>query len=83
MAKASRSHACSEQAAQHIPAFILSQPQRLTETPKIEFGPVRIESGWWDNAPEQRDYFIALNQHGQRMQIFREQGGWYISGWYA
>ena len=83
MAKASRSHACSEQAAQHIPAFILSQPQRLTGTPKIEFGPVRIENGWWDNAPEQRDYFIALNQHGQRMQIFREQGGWYISGWYA
>ncbi|OFC70462.1 Y-family DNA polymerase [Alteromonas confluentis] len=65
------------------PTYLLKHPQPLTDSPKIEFGPVRIESGWWDGNKEKRDYFIGRNQHGQRIQIFRENGNWFLNGWYA
>ncbi len=43
----------------------------------------RIQTGWWDGAEVARDYFIARNQHGSRLWIFRELAGargWYLHG---
>ncbi len=70
-------------AEESVPTYLLKQPQPMKDSPTIEFGPVRIESGWWDAKKEKRDYFIARNKQGQRMQIFRENGQWFLNGWYA
>ncbi|MDH4383764.1 MAG: DNA polymerase Y family protein [Gammaproteobacteria bacterium] len=43
----------------------------------------RIEAGWWDGAQVSRDYFIARNQHGSRLWVFRDLAGsrgWFLHG---
>lgn len=39
----------------------------------LESGPERIESGWWDNRPVARDYYIARARNGTRLWIYRER----------
>lgn len=52
-------------------------------------GPERIEAGWWDDAPVARDYYIAENQTGQLLWIFRERrpseaaDAWFLHGLFA
>lgn len=50
-------------------------------------GPERIESGWWDGALVQRDYFIAADDGGRMFWVFRERlpdtagrAGWFVHG---
>jgi protein ImuB len=53
-------------------------------------GPERIESGWWDEALAERDYFIAEAADGALVWIYRarlplsaagtHEGGWYLHG---
>jgi protein ImuB len=46
-------------------------------------GPERIESGWWDDFDVRRDYFIARDESGKKLWIFREKAGeeeWFIHG---
>ncbi len=48
--------------------------------------PERIQSGWWDDAPIERDYFIARNAQGTLCWIYRalnEPGAWYLHGFFA
>jgi protein ImuB len=55
---------------------------------KLIAGPERIEAGWWDDASIVRDYFIAENDQGQLLWIYREHNpaekdkgkGWYLQG---
>ncbi|MBA2660506.1 MAG: DNA polymerase Y family protein [Nitrosospira sp.] len=53
---------------------------------KLLAGPERIEAGWWDDALITRDYFIAENELGQLLWIYREHdpiaksNGWYLQG---
>jgi protein ImuB len=77
------------------PTWLLNRPQRLiTEggTPLLQghldlaAGPERIESGWWDSKEVSRDYYVALNPHGERCWIYREHrdpDGWYLHGLFA
>jgi protein ImuB len=58
-------------------------------------GPERVEAGWWDSRspaagrPDlavHRDYFVARNDHGQTLWIYRElmaPRGWYLHGFFA
>lgn len=78
------------------PAWLLSEPQQLEvrahrpvfESLPVELvaGPERIESGWWDDAPVTRDYFIGENQAGRLVWVYRErlpvpgQALWYLQG---
>lgn len=39
---------------------------------KLIAGPERIEAGWWDDVLVARDYFIAENDLGQLLWIYRE-----------
>jgi len=41
----------------------------------LESGPERIESGWWDNRPIARDYYIARARNGTRLWIYHERPG--------
>ncbi len=46
-------------------------------------GPERIESGWWDGADVQRDYYVAGDTHGARFWIYRECNAlrkWFLHG---
>jgi protein ImuB len=74
------------------PFWILEEPQRLQEREgrpcldgllRMERGPERIETGWWDGHDVARDYFVAVCQTGSRLWVFRERrraGGWYLHG---
>ena len=65
------------------PLWLLAAPQRLVvrhgqpcqDGPlRIESGPERIESGWWDGSDVARDYYVAATRAGVRLWIYRERG---------
>jgi protein ImuB len=49
---------------------------------QIEFGPERIESGWWDERSVNRDYYIARHSSGERLWVYfdHRQRDWYVHG---
>ncbi|MCL4746146.1 MAG: DNA polymerase Y family protein [Burkholderiaceae bacterium] len=78
------------------PLWLLDPPLALTERNNRPFwhgpltllaGPERIESGWWDDALVQRDYFIAIDESDALLWIYRERvaqpenrRGWFVQG---
>jgi len=78
------------------PLWLLDRPIPLTERNNRPWwhgpltllaGPERIESGWWDDALVQRDYFIASDESNTLLWIYRERipraesrRGWFIQG---
>lgn len=49
-------------------------------------GAERIESGWWDNSPVRRDYFIAVDQNHTQLWIYKElshKPQWYLHGYFS
>ena len=80
------------------PVWLLREPQPLPERGERPFidgaalqllsGPERIESGWWDGALAERDYFIAQQGDGSLVWVFRGRlprdeaaaEGWYLHG---
>jgi len=63
------------------PVWLLPVPQPLPERQSVPWhegrpltllcGPDRIEAGWWDGAPTVRDYFIAQDEHGVLLWLYR------------
>lgn len=56
------------------------QPIRLIS------GPERIETRWWYGTDIRRDYYVAQEQSGSRLWIFRERSGernWYLHGFFS
>jgi protein ImuB len=52
---------------------------------RLESGPERIESGWWDGRDVARDYYVACTAAGARLWIYRERRargapGWFVHG---
>ncbi len=74
------------------PLWMLPEPLRLEtigDEPayrgplRCVSGPERIESGWWDAGGIARDYFVAVNDEGLRLWIYRERrrrADWYLHG---
>jgi protein ImuB len=80
------------------PVWLLREPQPLPERRHLPWldgaplqllsGPERIESGWWDGALAERDYFIAQGADGALVWVFRGrlplstagQQGWFLQG---
>lgn len=75
------------------PLWLLDPPQaldidqqhrpRLGALLRLEHGPERIETGWWDHADVTRDYYIARHPDGERLWIFRQrddQSQWFLHG---
>jgi protein ImuB len=82
------------------PLIILPAPQPLPQQDErpgydgqlaLVAGPERIEAGWWDfgdphRPTVHRDYFVARNQRGQTLWIYRElkqPRGWYLHGFFC
>ncbi|MCY7316287.1 MAG: DNA polymerase Y family protein, partial [Rubrivivax sp.] len=65
------------------PAWLLAEPLPLHErnaVPLLEgrplvvvSGPERIETGWWDGDPIARDYYIAQQEDGSLLWIYRSR----------
>ncbi|MED5620178.1 Y-family DNA polymerase [Ideonella sp. BN130291] len=83
------------------PVWLLPEPEPLPERQfkplldgqplQLLSGPERIETGWWDGALAQRDYFIAAGPDGALVWIYRDRlptalddddagSGWYLQG---
>jgi protein ImuB len=73
------------------PLWLLAQPQPLGDSRPhyrnsplaLIAGPERIESGWWDENPVKRDYFVAHSADHATLWIYQERrrpGGWYLHG---
>lgn len=78
------------------PLWLLSRPLALPERQgrpwsegplALLAGPERIESGWWDGEIVQRDYFIAADETGRMLWIYRQRladldgrQGWFVHG---
>jgi protein ImuB len=63
------------------PLFFLSPPQALTEKVRLVTGPERICSGWWDDKPVLRDYFIAYSATHRWYWVYRTaEQQWYLHG---
>jgi protein ImuB len=78
------------------PLWLLQTPQPLDARRgrplhrgalELEAGPERIESGWWDGADVRRDYFVARDERGARLWVYREihgecrnGGAWFLHG---
>jgi len=78
------------------PSWLLNPPLRLAalrEQPLYQgpltllAGPQRIEAGWWDDELAARDYFIARDEGGALVWIYRTRlvapGGWFLQGRFA
>jgi len=77
------------------PTWLLREPRSLTtvnERPQyhgaltILAGPERIETGWWDNKPVARDYFVAKNPRQEVCWIFKDYRlgkRWYLHGLFS
>jgi protein ImuB len=86
--------------AQQRPLMILPAPQLLPQHDEhpgyggrlaLLAGPERIEAGWWDfgdphRPTVHRDYFVARNERGQTLWIYRElkqPRRWYLQGFFC
>ena len=66
------------------PLWLLPEPRPCRrDALRLEQGPERIESGWWDGRDCRRDYWIARDRHGRRLWVFHEHQpgcGWFLHG---
>ena len=77
------------------PFWLLDEPIQLAlrsgklyhrRTITLISGPERIESYWWSGRDIRRDYYIAREEGGSRLWIFRERSGqrhWYLHGYFS
>lgn len=77
------------------PTWLLCAPKSLIEMEgrpqyngplSLLAGPERIDTGWWDNKPVARDYFVAINPHQEVCWVFRDYRRgkrWYLHGFFS
>ena len=71
-----------------IPKELVVKDGRLYNEENITIisGPERIETQWWNASDVLRDYYIALEQNGSRLWIYRERNKtkkWYLHGYFS
>lgn len=66
------------------PSLLLPEPEPLCEIVSLIHGPERLVTGWWDNQPITRDYFIAHSEQGRWLWVFRNQDKqWFLHGQFS
>ncbi len=71
------------------PTFIYPHPLPFSDMPfnrkmQLVHGPERLLTGWWDGEPITRDYFIAHNETGQWLWVYRTpQKQWFVHGQFS
>lgn len=70
--------------AQLRPSLLLAQPEPLADKVSLMHGPERLVTGWWDNQPISRDYYIARSVEGRWLWIFRDLNKrWFLHGQFS
>jgi protein ImuB len=70
--------------ARQRPSLLLPIPQALSGPIALKRGPERIVTGWWDDGQITRDYFIAQDEYGRWLWVFRDaQQQWFIHGQFS
>jgi protein ImuB len=65
------------------PGLLLCAPESLRLQVQIIKGPERIQTGWWDDKPINRDYYIGQSQDGQQVWIFKTPTQeWFLHGYF-
>jgi len=68
------------------PLWLLREPEVLIDAPQglqLLEGPERIETGWWDGREVARDYYVARDDSGAEIWVYRERlppHAWYLHG---
>jgi protein ImuB len=80
------------------PLWLLPAPQPLAADARalpllhgrpllLRAGPERIEAGWWDGEFAARDYYVAQDDDGALLWVYRErvppatgESGWHLHG---
>lgn len=66
------------------PFWLLEEPAPVSaDALTLICGPERVESGWWDGEDVARDYFVAEDQDGCRLWVYRDRScgrGWFVHG---
>lgn len=68
------------------PLWLLHEPEVLPwaiERMQLLEGPERIETGWWDDREVARDYYVARDEAGAELWVYRERLAphlWYLHG---
>lgn len=68
------------------PVWLLEAPQplHLPANSQPRQGPLRIQCGWWDGRPVQRDYYRLTLDDGREAWCFRTaRDGWFLHGWFG
>ena len=71
------------------PVWLFPEPHALPDGPagaalRLESGPERIESGWWDGHDIGRDYFVGRGERGETLWLYRDRRGrWFVHGVFA
>lgn len=65
------------------PGLLLPAPEPLQLQVQVIKGPERIQTGWWDDHPVNRDYYIGQSQDGQQVWIFKTPTQeWFLHGYF-
>jgi protein ImuB len=65
------------------PGLLLPTPEPLQLQVEVIKGPERIQTGWWDDHPVNRDYYIGQSQDGQQVWIFKTPTQeWFLHGYF-
>ncbi len=65
------------------PLWLLAEPRVAPKGLIFEYGPERLENGWWEEPDVRRDYYTAQTREGLRCWVFerRDQPGiFYLHG---
>ena len=70
------------------PSWLFRQPRPLSSPSALQIellrGPERIATGWWDQQPIRRDYYIGRWPDGRIGWLFcDERRRWYQHGWFG
>ncbi|MEA3589065.1 DNA polymerase Y family protein [Pseudidiomarina sp. 1APP75-27a] len=66
------------------PLWLLPEPEAIAVHEwQLQWGPERIQTGWWDGEGVLRDYFIAVDALDRQGWIFRSHEEWYLHGWFS
>jgi protein ImuB len=65
------------------PGLLLPTPEPLQLQVQVIKGPERIQTGWWDDHPINRDYYIGQSEGGQQVWIFKTPTQeWFLHGYF-
>jgi protein ImuB len=65
------------------PGLLLPTPEPLRLKVQVIKGPERIQTGWWDDRPINRDYYIGQSEDGQQVWIFKTPTQeWFLHGYF-